>query len=93
MSKYGRITIVTSEEFKEGLIVEVTSEGVVARKYYQNQFKERMVDTGVRKIDIFAVARMATPEEQMREIASQIGTNKFFIDEKVIEEIENLRSI
>lgn len=92
MKKYGRITIVTSKEFKEGLIVEVTSEGVVARKYYKNQFKERMVDTGVRKIDIIAVARMETPDAQMKEIAAQIGTNKFFIDEKVIEEIEDLRN-
>lgn len=90
MKKYGRITIVTPGVFTEGLIVEVMSGDVVARKYYKSEYDEPQV-SGEIEIDIIAVARMTTPTAQMKEIAAQIGTNKFFIDEEVISKIKDLR--
>lgn len=90
MKTYGKIKVIKSGDFYEGNIVEKMSESrkVVYRRYYI-EFKERQVSDEI-PINIVSVAQKKTPVLQMKEIAEQIGTNNFRIDEDVVEEIKKL---
>lgn len=88
MDQHGKKEVIEEGQFKEGLIVEVREGNiseVVCREYYKENGELQVEEGEMYKVDIIAAMQKETPEEQIQELAEQLGTEDFYVSQSVVD--------